>query len=91
MTDRGSDTLASAIVKRYGSQVAQWQLQFALALLAGHTTRHTTVHLVGQPVLASHGLQLEHALDIFVELGDVVGHHVILALYGLVYHVCLGR
>ena len=86
MTDRRSDTRLSAIVESHGTQVAQRQLQFALALLACHLARYRTVHLVGQPVLASYRLQLEHILQIMVQFRFFIDHRLVGFHHRMVAH-----
>ena len=91
MTDSGSDTLVATVVQSHGTTVAERQLQFTLALLTGYTTCHTTVHLVGQPVLTSHGFQLKHTFHVFIKLSGIVSHYIIFTFYRLVNHVSLRR
>ena len=93
MAQGSGNTFHSAIVEGNHTAVAQRQLDLTLTLLAGNLTRHRTVHLVGEPVLTGNGLQLEHVLDILLKglsLGRVGGGS-IMALYGLVHHIGLGR
>ena len=66
MTDRSSDTFFAPIVECYDTAVTQWQLKFALALLAGHFTRYRTVYLIGQPVLTSYCFELQHIGQVFM-------------------------
>ena len=91
MSQRGGDTLLAAIVEGHDAAVAQRQLYLALTLLAGDLARHRAVHLVRQPVLAGHGLQLEHALEILFYLILSIGDIFIMTLHGLVAHDGLGR
>ena len=91
MADGGGDAFPTAIVEGYHATVGQRQLYLALALLAGYLARYGTVYLVGQPVLAGHGLHLQHALQVFLYLVLLVGHVVIVVLYGVVAHDGLGR
>ena len=66
MAQRGCDTLFAAIVQSYHTTIAQRQLQFTLALLAGNLACYRTVHLVCQPVFTSHSFQLEHIGEVFM-------------------------
>ena len=91
MAEGRGDTLLATIIEGHDATVAQRQLQATLALLAGHLARHATVHLVGEPVLAGHGLQLQHATEILLEMGRVIGYGCIVALDALVAHDGLGR
>ena len=68
MSDGCGDTFFATVVEGHHTAVAERQLYFALTLLAGDFTCHRAVYLVGEPVLAGHGLQLEHALEILGEL-----------------------
>ena len=68
MAYRGCDTLRACIVESHHATVRERQLQLTLTLLARHPTRHRTVNLVGQPVLASHSLKLQHVLQVFRQL-----------------------
>ena len=90
MTQRSGDTCLAAVVEGHDAAIAQRQLELAHALLAGNLARHGAVHLVGQPVLAGHGFQLEHVGQVFMKLGQLVGRHFVVTLHGLVHHVCLG-
>ena len=74
MAYRGGDTGAAAGVECNHTAVAQRQLNLALALLAGNLTRYRAVYLVGEPVFAGYGLELEHTLYILVELSLVVSY-----------------
>ena len=69
MAYRCSDTLCSSVVESYGTTVREWQLQFALALLACHTACHRTVNLVCEPILTCHRLKLKHVLQVICQLG----------------------
>ena len=94
---------ASAIVECHHATVAQWQLNFALCLLASHLTRYRTVCFVGEPVFTSHGFELQNALNVrrkclfaqFVFIGLAaywfIFNVLIVAFNGVVYHYCLGR
>ncbi len=53
-------TFLSAVVESHHAAVGKRKLQLSLALLASHLSGYAAVHLVGEPVLAGHGLQLEH-------------------------------
>ena len=66
MTDGSSDTLFTTVVESNDTTVAQRQLQFALALLTGNLSGNRTVYLVGQPVLAGYGFQLQYGAYIFI-------------------------
>ncbi len=89
--DGRSDALAAAVVKRHDTAVGERQLQLALCLLVRHLARHGAVDLIGEPVLAGHGLQLQHAGEILVHAGSVVSHVGVLALHSFVGHHRLGR
>ena len=91
MTDGCCNTFFTTIVEGYDTAVGEWQLDFALALLTSNLTRHGTVHLVGQPVLASHSLQLKHLLQVFIYLVERIRHVLVLAHHGLILHICLWR
>ena len=91
MSDRSSDTFLATIVECNDTAVAQRQLDFSLALLAGYFTRNRTVHLISQPVFTSHGFQLQHPGQIFVKFGCFIFRHCVVTFYGLVYHVSFGR
>ena len=91
MTDSSSDTLVATIVQSHSTAVAQWQLQFTLTLLTSHAASHTTVYLVGQPVLTSNGFQLKNTFYVFVQLSCIVSNHIIFTFYSLVNHVSLRR
>ncbi len=82
--------LVSAIVECHHAAIAQWQLYLALALLSGHLACHRAVYLIGEPVFACYGLQLQHTLYIFVYAGSVVGYVFVCAYHSLVFHHCLG-
>ena len=89
----GGNAFLSAVVEGHHAAVAQRQLNLALALLACYLARHAAVHLVRQPVLAGHGLQLQHALQVFLNslsLGFIF-HVLIVALHGDVAHDGLRR
>ena len=91
MTDGGGYALLATIIQSHHTAVAQRQLNLALTLLAGNLTRHGTVDLVGQPVLASHSLQLQHVLQISLYLVVRIGCILILPHHRLIVHVRLGR
>ena len=84
-------TLLATIVEGYDTTVAEWQLYASLALLACYLSRNRTVNLVCQPVLASHGFKLQHAVKVFVNLVLVVFHVVVMALNSSVHHHSLWR
>ena len=90
MTDGGGYTLVAAVVEGYHAAVAQRQLNFALTLLTGYLTRYGAVYLVGQPVLAGYGFQLQHVGEVFLHLGRFVAYVVVLAADALVHHHRLG-
>ena len=91
MAEGGGDTFLAAVVEGYDAAVAQRQLYLALALLARYLSRHGAVYLVGEPVLAGYGLQLQHTLQVFFYLILCVGHVLIVALHGVVAHDGLRR
>jgi hypothetical protein len=66
MSESCGDTFFTAIIKCYHTAIAQRQLEFALTLLACDFTCNRTVYLIGQPVFAGYGFQLEHTAHIFV-------------------------
>ena len=66
MANGGGNAAAAAIVERHGAAVCQRQLQFALRLLERHLARHAAVHLIREPVLAGHGFEAKHVVDVFV-------------------------
>ena len=67
MSQGSGNAFLATIVECHHTTVAQRELDFTLTLLAGNLTRHRTVDLVGQPVFAGHGLELQHPLEILVE------------------------
>ena len=85
------NTLAATIVERYHTTVGERQLNLTLALLACNLTCHRTVYLVREPVLTSHGLQLQHTLQIFIEPRGIVNHGLVESLHGRVAHDGLRR
>ena len=91
MAQRGGDTGAAAVVQGHDATVGQRQLQRALCLLVCHLSGDGAVHLIGQPVLAGHGFQAEHALHIVGDAIVVVGEIGIGAADGLVDHDRFGR
>ena len=103
MSDGGSYARTSAIVECHHATVAQWQLNFALCLLASHLTRYRTVCFVGEPIFTSHGFELQNAFNVrrkcfFAQLVFIglaaywfVFNVLIVAFNGVVYHYCLGR
>ena len=66
MANGGGNAAAAAIVKGHCAAVCQGQLQFALRLLERHLARHAAVHLIREPVLAGHGFEAKHVVDVFV-------------------------
>ena len=90
MADGRGHASLPAIVQSHHAAVAQGQLDFALALLAGHLARHGTVHLVGQPVFASHGFEPQHAGHVFIQPGCIIRHILVSAFHSLVVHIRLG-
>ena len=86
VTDGGRDTCLATVVEGNSAQVAQRQLQLALALLAGDLTRDGAVYLVGQPILAGDGLQLEHVLQVVVQLRLFINNRLISLLDRVVAH-----
>ena len=86
MADGSGDAALAAIVERHGAAVRQRELQFALTLLAGHTSGDTAVHLVRQPVFACYGFESQHILQIFIHLAVIIGCHLIFPFYGDILH-----
>ena len=68
VSQRCCDTFLAAIIQSYDTAVAQRQLKFALALLAGNLACYGTVYLVCQPVFAGNGFQLEYVGEVFMQL-----------------------
>ena len=91
MPQSGGDTPLTAVVQGHYATVGERQLYFALALLAGYLARYRAVYLVGEPVFARHGLQLQHLIYITVYLVGAIGHILIVARHGLIGHDGLGR
>ena len=91
MSEGCGDTLLATIVQGDDTTVAQRQLNLTLALLTGNLTRYGAIHLVGQPVLTGHSLQLEHAIEVFVNLILTVGHVSIVTLHRIIFHDGLWR
>ena len=91
MTQRCGDTLLATIVESYHTAVAQWQLYAALTLLAGNLTCYRAVNLIGQPVLTSYCLKLEHTANILVEFILCICNVLVVTLYCLVNHDGLWR
>ena len=90
MSERCCDTLLATIVECDDAAVAQGQLNLTLTLLAGNLTCYRAVDLIGEPVFTSDGLQLKHAVEVFINLILAVGYVGIVALDGLVAHDGLG-
>ena len=86
MSDGGGDTALSAVVEGDSTAVGERKLEFALALLAGHTSRNAAVHLVRQPILAGHGFQAEHVFQVFVNVAVGVCCHFVGTFYSHVFH-----
>ena len=91
MTNSCGDTRLSAIVQSHHTAVGEGELEFTLALLLCHLTRYGAVDLVGEPVFTSHGFELEHVLEIFIQESCIVLRSVVVALHGVVGHHGLGR
>ena len=89
MPDSGSDTGLATVIQSHDTAVAQRQLDFTLALLACHFARHGTVYFIGQPILTSHGLQTQYTSHVFIQLGFIIRHVLILTLHRIVAHVRL--
>ena len=62
MSQSGGDALHPTVVECYHAAVTERQLNLALTLLACNLSSHGAVNLIGEPVLAGYGLQLEDAL-----------------------------
>ena len=56
-----------------------------------YLTRYGAVYLIGQPIFTSHSFELEHAVDIFVEVRGIVGNVLIFAFHCFVDHHRLRR
>ena len=82
----GGDTGLAAVVECNHAAVAERELELALALLACDAACHRAVHLIGKPVLAGHGLELEHLFEVFLEVGLAVRGVGIFARHGFVAH-----
>ena len=101
MSERGSNTLCASIVESHNATIREWQLQFTLTLLACYAASHRTVHLIGEPVLTSHSLQLQHLLQVFCQFRiecclltkgrSIIGYYVIFTFNSLVLHDSLWR
>ena len=91
MTQRGGDARCASIVECYHTAVAQGQLNLALALLACDFASYRAVDLVGEPVFASHSLELEHGFDVFVKIGSSGFHWFELVGCSDIGHDRLGR
>ena len=91
MSQGGGDTPLTAVVQSHHATVGEWQLYFTLTLLASYLARYRAVYLVGEPVFARHGLQLQHLIYITVYLVGTIGHVLIVARHGLIGHDGLGR
>ena len=90
MSECGCNTLLSTVIQSHHTTVAQRQLQFALALLAGHLAGYGTVHLVGEPILTSDSLQLQDTSHLLAQVILIILHVSVMALYGVVAHNGLG-
>ena len=90
MSQRCGNTFLTTIVESYHTTVGKGKLDLTLTLLTGNLSRHRTVNLVGEPVLAGHSLQLQHPLKILIHFILSIFHIIIFALHGLVNHHCLG-
>ncbi len=64
----GGDAGAACIVESHNAAVAERELYLALALLARHFAGNRAVNLVGEPILAGHGLEREHIAHICGEI-----------------------
>ena len=101
MSERSGNTLGACIVESHNAAVRERQLQFTLTLLTCYAASHRTVHLVGEPVLTSHSLQLQHLLQVFCQFciecclltegRSIVCHYIIFTFNGLVLHDSLWR
>ena len=72
MAQCGSNTRFALIINSYGSVVIQRYLHLACGLLHGDLTRYRAIDLVGQPILTSDALDLEHLLDVLYNIGGRV-------------------
>ena len=68
MTDRGGNTLSAREVESNNTTVAEWELNLALALLAGNLSGNGAIDLVGEPILAGNALELKDGLHIVIEI-----------------------
>ena len=91
MPDGSRHTTVTTIIQCHHGNIAQRQMQSPHALLPSHFPRHRTVHLVGQPILASHRLNLQDLFQIFLQTGNIVFQIAVLLLHRLVHHHRLGR
>ena len=91
MAQCSGDALLATVVESHHTTVRQWQLYLTLRLLAGYLARHRAVNLVGQPVLAGHSFELQHAVEVFINVVGRVGHVLVVVLDSLVDHHGLGR
>ena len=85
------NALFAAVVESHHAAVAERQLQFSLALLAGNLTRHGAVYLVGEPVLAGHGFQLKHVVQVIGQFRWLIADVIVFSCHGFVHHDGLGR
>ena len=91
MTDGSGDSFLTTIVECHHTAVGQRKLKGTLTLLLCNLARHTAVNLVGEPVLASHGFQLKHVLQILIHLVDGIYSVFVFTLHGLVVHIGFRR
>ena len=91
MTNGSGDTGFSAIVQSHHATVGEGELEFALALLLCHLTGYGAVHFVGEPIFTSHGFELEHILEIFIQESCIILRSVVVALHRSIGHHGLGR
>ena len=86
MSQGGGNAFSSAVIKGYHAAVAQGELYLALALLARNLSAYGAVNLVGQPVFASDGFQLEHTGQIFIQTCLVIGRVLVMMFHIGVAH-----
>ena len=64
----GKYPLAMKKIQSHDATVVQRKLQRSGTLLFGDQASYATIYLVGQPILAGHGFQLQNLMQVFVHL-----------------------